>query len=312
MIRRILTIPLSFILLFVLSYAVSAWGPDGRHYTDTTRPDGASGAPTGTSDAQRGFRIGDVVCVDFTACYIATGVTIEGATWNPMSGQTAFTFPKESCAAGEILEDTAGDGVLVCAAQTGGSGAGGGASIFGADDGNIQTDAGATEYWIIGAGEVNTSISGDESGVTWTISTDSGGSVYGSLFSSGVSEIIQIPVADTNHRLSVFDQEGPSSGTTPNASDDQIEIGSDGVYLGLIGLSFNGTNNSTYGVHIFETSSGTSRTFDCIGFQRKIGTANDVGSALASGITVLRKGDLMEAQVHIIDGTGEIDRALRI
>jgi hypothetical protein len=104
-------------------------------------------------------------------------------------------------------------------------------------------------------------------------------------------------LGNTGIKLTCFDTDGQARHTTPDASNDQITVSYDGIYLAILTVSFTGTTNTTYqfelGVNGVAASSGCA--------ERKIGNTNDIGSASAQTLLSLTSGQIVTALVSIIE-----------
>ena len=102
-------------------------------------------------------------------------------------------------------------------------------------------------------------------------------------------------------KIDQFDTDGISSGSTPSQANNQITVGSTGVYVVMIGISFNGTGSETYTIALHRDGSPDLDTL----IVRKLGTGGDVGRVAATHIESLTAGEVLDLRVKSGDGTGD-------
>ena len=91
-----------------------------------------------------------------------------------------------------------------------------------------------------------------------------------------------------------FADNGPSRNCTPDAANDQIAIGSAGVYRIEGAFSFTASNNKTF----FGTVFIDGVEVDSIHWTRKIGVAGDVGNASFTGLLPVTAGQVIDFRVR--------------
>jgi hypothetical protein len=98
-------------------------------------------------------------------------------------------------------------------------------------------------------------------------------------------------------KLTAFNTNGEATGLTPDHTTDDIAVAVAGKYQFTICVSFDGTVNTTY-----EFQPGVDGVATPVAkAHRKIGAANDVGSAACSGILDLAVGEKVSVMVSILD-----------
>jgi hypothetical protein len=122
---------------------------------------------------------------------------------------------------------------------------------------------------------------------------------YGSIFVHG-GVTAQAGITSTPVKMTGFDTNGISNGTTPDHTSDDINISVAGDYLVSGAVSFIGTSNSTFDIDIYINSVTTN-----YGFERKLGTGTDVGSGPLEGLITCAVNDkinvfLLLMVVHLL------------
>lgn len=84
-----------------------------------------------------------------------------------------------------------------------------------------------------------------------------------------------------------------SSGLTPAHGNDNITVVKGGVFVVLIGISFSGSNNSTWTGSVFVDDVDE----DIACFERKLSTNGDVGKIGSIGIITLADGEVLDYRV---------------
>jgi len=115
--------------------------------------------------------------------------------------------------------------------------------------------------------------------------------VYGMLHVEDASTP-QTGLNGTPQKLTAFVVEGPSSGVTCDATNDKLTVGTAGVYLCMLQLSFSGTISASIEGHIYKGGVDTG-----LGFHRKMGTGGDQGSASCIGLVTCAASDVLEIYV---------------
>lgn len=103
---------------------------------------------------------------------------------------------------------------------------------------------------------------------------------YGSIsFDDGDTPAGQT-IGTSYTKIDQFQNNGSSSGVTPDHTNDQITIDTPGVYkITVDGLSYSGTANTTFNVTLYIDGVQEASVFN----ERKLGTAGDVGCAPFGG-----------------------------
>ncbi len=125
--------------------------------------------------------------------------------------------------------------------------------------------------------------------------------IYGGL-SNNHSGIIMQQFNDTPTQVRQWNNALPSIGIVPEvsgATSGTLTIQVSGTYELRGMFSFNGNNNITYHLHVF---SDGAELDPHIGFTRKVGTNNDVGSAGFCGLVELPSGSVLSVYADADDG----------
>lgn len=102
-------------------------------------------------------------------------------------------------------------------------------------------------------------------------------------------------------KVSQLTSKGQESGViVDNVTDFDIQVGTTGVYLCLVSLSFSGTANTTFQISTFKNN--VQQMVSKI--TRKIGSGGDVGDSAGVGMISCAADDLLDVRV-IADGTGK-------
>lgn len=100
-------------------------------------------------------------------------------------------------------------------------------------------------------------------------------------------------------KLTGFANNGIAVGTTPDHTNDQITVGTAGVYLVGLQASFSGSILAEFKAYIYKNMANTG-----FGFHRKLGTLGDVGSASVAALVALAANDTVSVYVAS-DGTNK-------
>jgi hypothetical protein len=122
---------------------------------------------------------------------------------------------------------------------------------------------------------------------------------YGMIYCNDASASQATSV--TPVKLTAFTNNGPGLWSTPDAANDRIVVGTDGVFLLMLFTSFSGSNSTQFHFHV--RVNGVEIP---IGFSRKLSAAGDIGSASAGGLYELKKDDVIEVYVDQTSGTGNV------
>jgi hypothetical protein len=125
---------------------------------------------------------------------------------------------------------------------------------------------------------------------------------YGGLSVNGNTTNTALAAQDTWYQYTYFDTNDPSSGMTPDHTNDHITIGTTGVYLVVGSASFSGSATTTFEAQIFINNGATG--FPNAHFERKLGAGGDIGAAALDGIINLTSGDTVELWIQRTDGGG--------
>ena len=101
----------------------------------------------------------------------------------------------------------------------------------------------------------------------------------------------------TPRKIAAWNGNGISLLTTPDHTQDQIEIDSDGVYQLTAHLSFSGTASKTYQLEIYKNGIGTGFAVD-----RKLGSGGDLGAVPLVGMLALLDDDILTVYQSTSDG----------
>lgn len=127
---------------------------------------------------------------------------------------------------------------------------------------------------------------------------------YAMISRDSASPGAQTGVIGTSYvKIDQFDTDGPNSGATPSHANDQITVGSTGIYLVHFGVSFEGSNTTVYTVAVHTNTSEE----PSIRIVRSVGTGTDVGSAARVGILSLTAGDVLDLRVKANAGSKDFD-----
>lgn len=120
--------------------------------------------------------------------------------------------------------------------------------------------------------------------------------VYGAIYAENGSTA-QTGISDTAAKMTGFSANGISSGTTPDYTNNQITLGSDGIYLVFLQVSFTGTASKTFECQIRNNDGNTNYHSN-----RKLGATGDVGSASCLALLSCSANDVMSVYVLSSDG----------
>jgi len=117
---------------------------------------------------------------------------------------------------------------------------------------------------------------------------------YAQISRNSASPGAQTGVIGTSYvKIDQFDTDGPNLGSTPSHANDQITVGSTGVYNLEFAVSFEGSNTTIYtvAIHVNAVSNDAFRGI------RSVGTGTDIGSAARAGVLSLSAGDVVDLRV---------------
>jgi hypothetical protein len=123
--------------------------------------------------------------------------------------------------------------------------------------------------------------------------------VYGGLLTTGSPEISGLGASAVT--LGAFNLQMPSQDVSVSTLLNTLTIEVPGPYTIFQQSSFTGVAQNEYQTHLHLNGSETS-----LGWHRKIGAANDAGSASCSGILNLIESDTLAFKAEITDGAGDI------
>jgi hypothetical protein len=106
-------------------------------------------------------------------------------------------------------------------------------------------------------------------------------------------------IGTTPTKLTTWDTDGDSNGLIPDHTNDQITIDVTGVYHVNCDVSFSGTSNATFQLHLRIDGVEADE-----GLHRKLSTGGDVGSAGFSGIVSLTANEALTVYVESGNGGG--------
>jgi len=109
----------------------------------------------------------------------------------------------------------------------------------------------------------------------------------------------QSGVNGTPQKLTAWTTAMPAVGVTVDAANDQLTVGTAGVYLCVAQISFSGTISAAFEAHIYRNGGDTG-----FGFHRKMGVGGDQGSATAAGLVTCAANDVFSVYVNS-DGTND-------
>jgi hypothetical protein len=90
-----------------------------------------------------------------------------------------------------------------------------------------------------------------------------------------------------------------SAGTTPDQANNEITVGTDGVYLIWVSIGFSGSVNTTFQGHL-----RVNDVESWAGFHRKLSAGGDVGSTSFKSLLTLSAGDVLSVYVESDSGGG--------
>ena len=124
--------------------------------------------------------------------------------------------------------------------------------------------------------------------------------VYGSIYLKDGSTA-QTSIGTTPAKMTGFAADGVSAGTTPDHTNDQITVGTDGVYAIFFQNSFSGTVSADF--TFFIRIGGAESIY---GVRRKLGTGGDVGSVSMLGLLSLSASDVITVYVEAVSDGREM------
>lgn len=128
---------------------------------------------------------------------------------------------------------------------------------------------------------------------------------HGSIYSVDSDAVSIGSIGTTSQKFAGFASNGPSLNTTPDASNDQITIGSAGNYFINFTTSFATTATGDAGTYEFRVR--VNGVESVIGLKRAMSGSSDTGSATGSGILTLALNDVITVYVESDDGGNSDD-----
>jgi hypothetical protein len=116
--------------------------------------------------------------------------------------------------------------------------------------------------------------------------------VYGKLYTADASA--SLSVSTTPIKMTLWAANGLSAGTTPDHTNDQITVGTAGVYHVVAQFSFSGAANAAFHLHLRNNTVEVPE----IGTQRKLGAGGDIGSCSFTGLTSCSANDVLTVYVE--------------
>lgn len=101
----------------------------------------------------------------------------------------------------------------------------------------------------------------------------------------------------TPAKVTTWDTNGAANGLIPDHTTDDITVDVSGVYFVECDISFSGSGNSTFQVHLRVDGVEADE-----GFHRKIGSGGDTGSAGFHGIVSLTAAEVLTVYIESQDG----------
>jgi hypothetical protein len=125
---------------------------------------------------------------------------------------------------------------------------------------------------------------------------------YGQIYVQSGSATQSSLTADTFTKITQFDTNGESQSSSPDHTNDDIDLNRKGKWLVSFQASFSGTNSREYRLAVFLNGSEQAM----VSTNRKLGTGGDVGSCSAVGIVdVTTSGHAIDLRVSPITSTGD-------
>lgn len=122
--------------------------------------------------------------------------------------------------------------------------------------------------------------------------------VYGGIYvADGATP--QTGIDTTPTKITGWTNNTASAGTTPDQANNQIAVGTDGVYLIWASVGFSGSNNTTFEGHL-----RINDVESYAGFHRKLSASGDVGSASFVSLLILSADDVLSIYVESDAGGG--------
>lgn len=122
--------------------------------------------------------------------------------------------------------------------------------------------------------------------------------VYGGIYVADGSTP-QTGIDTTPTKITGWTTNTANAGTTPDQANNQITVGTDGVYVIWVSVGFSGSNNTTFMGHL--------RVNDIesyAGFHRKLSAAGDVGSTSFISLLILSADDILSIYIESDAGGG--------
>jgi hypothetical protein len=107
--------------------------------------------------------------------------------------------------------------------------------------------------------------------------------------------------SSTYTKIDQFDTDGPSAGATPSQANNQITIGTAGIYQVSVSISFSGTASETFTVAVFDDGVVVPDTL----IIRKLGTGGDVGRVAGTTLHNFGAGSVLDLRVISLAGSGD-------
>jgi hypothetical protein len=122
--------------------------------------------------------------------------------------------------------------------------------------------------------------------------------VYGGVYVADGSTA-QTGIDTTPTKMTGWATNTDSAGTTPDQANNQITVGTDGVYLVWASVGFSGSVNTTFLGHL-----RVNDVESYAGFHRKLSAGGDVGSASFVSLNSLNADDVLSIYVESDAGGG--------
>lgn len=123
---------------------------------------------------------------------------------------------------------------------------------------------------------------------------------YGGIHTHANTTNTVMAAQDTWYQYLYFGTNDAALGMTPDHTNDHITIGTTGIYLAIVNVSFSGSNSTTIEGQLFVNNGATAK--DNVHFERTLGVAGAIGASAASGVVSLTVGDTVEFWVSRTTG----------
>lgn len=122
--------------------------------------------------------------------------------------------------------------------------------------------------------------------------------VYGGIYIADGSTA-QTGIDTTPTKMTGWTTNAISAGTTPDQANNEIVVGTDGVYVVFMTMSFSGSVNTTFEGHLRINDDES-----YAGLHRKLSAGGDVGSAPLIGLVLLSEDDELSIYIESDAGGG--------